>query len=49
MIPPLTARTHSDEGVYRVLFVQTIGRCETSYMDRAGKYMGQRGVTLPKR
>ena len=23
-------------------------RCETSYKDRAGKYMGQRGVTLPK-
>jgi dCTP deaminase len=22
--------------------------CETSYADRAGKYMGQRGVTLPK-
>ncbi|MBA4050889.1 MAG: dCTP deaminase, partial [Erythrobacter sp.] len=23
-------------------------RCETSYKDRAGKYMGQRGVTLPR-
>ncbi|MGL4542990.1 MAG: dCTP deaminase, partial [Polymorphobacter sp.] len=22
--------------------------CEVSYADRAGKYMGQRGVTLPK-
>ncbi|MET0366424.1 MAG: dCTP deaminase, partial [Sphingobium sp.] len=22
--------------------------CETSYADRAGKYMGQRGVTLPR-
>ncbi|MBL8708314.1 MAG: dCTP deaminase, partial [Rhodospirillaceae bacterium] len=22
--------------------------CETSYKDRAGKYMGQRGVTLPR-
>ncbi|MCC7037442.1 MAG: dCTP deaminase, partial [Alphaproteobacteria bacterium] len=22
--------------------------CETSYADRAGKYMGQKGVTLPK-
>jgi len=22
--------------------------CETSYADRAGKYMGQRWVTLPK-
>jgi dCTP deaminase len=22
--------------------------CETSYRDRGGKYMGQRGVTLPK-
>ncbi|MCH8323026.1 MAG: dCTP deaminase, partial [Proteobacteria bacterium] len=22
--------------------------CETSYADRGGKYMGQKGVTLPK-
>jgi dCTP deaminase len=22
--------------------------CEVTYADRAGKYMGQRGVTLPK-
>jgi dCTP deaminase len=22
--------------------------CETSYLDRGGKYQGQRGVTLPK-
>ncbi len=23
-------------------------RCETGYNDRAGQYMGQRGVTLPR-
>jgi deoxycytidine triphosphate deaminase len=22
--------------------------CETSYADKAGKYQGQRGVTLPR-
>ena len=34
-----------------MLFSQNVGTdqpCETSYADRAGKYMGQRGVTLPK-
>jgi dCTP deaminase len=30
------------------LFLQGNEPCETSYADRAGKYMGQRGVTLPK-
>ena len=32
----------------KVLFLQGNERCETSYRDRAGKYMGQRGVTLPR-
>ena len=30
------------------LFLKGNEPCETSYADRAGKYMGQRGVTLPK-
>ena len=39
---------HANEGACQFLFLQGNEPCETSYADRAGKYMGQRGVTLPK-
>ena len=35
-------------GVAQFLFFESDEVCETSYKDRAGKYQGQRGVTLPK-
>ncbi len=38
----------SCEGVAQMLFFQSDEPCETSYGDRAGKYQGQTGVTLPK-
>ena len=45
---PLPARIYANEGVAQVLFFESDEVCEVSYRDRAGKYMKQRGVTLPK-
>ncbi|WP_374444539.1 dCTP deaminase [Stella sp.] len=45
---PLPARIYAGEGICQFLFFQGAGPPETSYADRAGKYMGQRGVTLPR-
>lgn len=45
---PLPARIYAHEGVAQFLFFESDEECETSYLDRAGKYQGQRGVTLPK-
>jgi dCTP deaminase len=45
---PLPAKVYANEGACQFLFLQGNEPCEISYADRAGKYMGQRGVTLPK-
>jgi len=45
---PLPARIYANEGVAQMLFFESDEVCETSYADRAGKYQGQQGVTLPK-
>ena len=45
---PLPARIYANEGVAQMLFLGADEVCETSYADRAGKYQGQTGVTLPK-
>ena len=45
---PLPARIYANEGACQFLFLKGNEPCETSYADRAGKYMGQRGVTLPR-
>lgn len=45
---PLPARIYAMEGACQFLFLQGKEACEVSYADRLGKYMGQRGVTLPK-
>jgi dCTP deaminase len=45
---PLPARIYANEGVAQMIFLQADEPCETSYLDRGGKYQGQRGVTLPK-
>ncbi len=44
----LPARIYAHEGVAQVIFIESDEVCETSYKDRAGKYQGQTGVTLPK-
>jgi len=45
---PLPAKIYANEGVAQMLFFESDEVCSTSYRDRGGKYMGQRGVTLPK-
>lgn len=45
---PLPARVYANEGVAQFLFFKGSAPCEVSYADRAGKYMGQKGVTLPR-
>lgn len=45
---PLPAKVYANEGVAQFLFFKGSAACEVSYADRAGKYMGQRGVTLPR-
>ncbi len=45
---PLPAKIYANEGACQFLFFKGDQPCETSYADRAGKYMGQQGVTLPK-
>ncbi len=45
---PLPARVYANEGIAQFLFFKGSAPCETSYADRSGKYMGQRGVTLPR-
>jgi len=44
----LPAKIYANEGACQFLFLQGNEPCEVSYADRAGKYMGQQGVTLPR-
>lgn len=45
---PLPAKIYAGEGCAQMLFIGGDEVCETSYKDRAGKYQGQLGVTLPR-
>lgn len=45
---PLPAKVYANEGVAQFLFFKGSAPCEVSYASRAGKYMGQKGVTLPR-
>jgi len=45
---PLPARVYANEGICQFLFLKGESAPEVSYADRAGKYMGQRGVALPR-
>ena len=45
---PLPTKLYANEGACQFLFLQGNEPCEVSYAVRAGKYMGQKGVTLPK-
>ena len=44
----LPAKIYANEGVAQMIFFESDEVCEISYKDRAGKYQGQIGVTLPK-
>ena len=45
---PLPAKIYAGEGACQFLFLKGEGICDVSYKDRQGKYMGQRGITIPK-
>ena len=45
---PLPARIYANEGIAQVVFFEGDEPPQTSYKDKAGKYQGQQGVTLPK-
>ncbi|MBE9605320.1 dCTP deaminase [Acetobacteraceae bacterium H6797] len=45
---PLPARIYANEGICQFLFLKGEAPPEVSYADRKGKYMGQRGVSLPR-
>jgi len=45
---PLPAKVYANEGACQFLFLKGEIACDVSYLERSGKYMKQRGVTLPK-
>src|SRR5947207_1964509 len=45
---PLPAKIYANEGLAQAIFLESAEVCETSYADRKGKYMGQRGITVPR-
>ena len=45
---PLPAKIHANEGICQFLFLKGASPPEVSYADKAGKYMHQRGVALPR-
>lgn len=45
---PLPAKIYAFEGACQFLFLKGSEACEVSYAMRAGKYMKQTGVTLPR-
>ena len=45
---PLPAKIYANEGICQFLFFKGNEPCEVTYKDRAGKYMKQKGITLPK-
>ncbi len=45
---PLPAKIYANEGACQFLFLKGDQICETSYLDKGGKYMKQKGVTLPR-
>ncbi len=45
---PLPAKIYANEGICQFLFLQGSAPPDVSYKDKAGKYMHQLGVALPK-
>ena len=45
---PLPAKIYANEGACQFLFFKGDSPCEISYADKAGKYMHQDDVTLPR-
>lgn len=45
---PLPAKIYANEGACQFIFLKGDRECAVSYADKSGKYMMQKGVTLPK-
>ena len=45
---PLPAKIYAGEGLAQVLFFKADTVCDVSYADRGGKYMKQKGITVPR-
>lgn len=45
---PLPAKVYANEGLAQVLFFESDEDCEVSYAMRHGKYMQQKGITIPR-
>ena len=45
---PLPAKIYANEGVAQFIFLKGNEKPDVTYADRNGKYMKQKGVTLPK-
>ena len=45
---PLPAKIYANEGIAQLLFLGADTLCETSYGDKGGKYLKQKGITLPR-
>jgi len=45
---PLPAKIYADEGIAQLLFFEGDELPSVAYADRKGKYMNQKGVTLPR-
>lgn len=45
---PLPIKIYSNEGIAQVIFFKAEKECDTSYADRKGKYMKQRGIVIPR-
>lgn len=44
----LPVKIYVEVGISQFLFFQSDERCNVSYADRAGKYQGQTGITMPR-
>lgn len=45
---PAPIKVYANEGIFQTIFFRGARWPKTSYADRAGKYQGQRGITLAK-
>lgn len=45
---PLPAKVYANEGLAQVIFFLAHKSCDISYADRGGKYMRQKGITVPR-
>ena len=45
---PLPAKIYANEGIAQLLFIGADEMCEISYGDKGGKYLKQKGITLPR-